>query len=68
MRHAVRTIDIDTLLTRVRARKRQLGIADSSDAPLRNDGTRRTAAKRELLRRTAARAHAAGRDALPSRY
>ena len=64
----MRTIDIETLLTRVRARKQALGLEGTDPALLRNDGTRRTPAKRELLRRTESRAVAAGKPPIPSNY
>lgn len=65
---AVQTIDIETLLARVRARKLELGLDDADPPVLRNRGAARTAEKRELLRRTDARARAAGKRPIPSNY
>jgi hypothetical protein len=64
----VQTIDIETLLTRVKARKRELGLDEADPSELRNRGTARTAEKRELLRRTDARARAAGKRPIASNY
>ena len=62
----MRTIDIETLLARVRARKRALGLDLADPATLRNPGTRRMAETRELLKRTDARARAAGKPPIAS--
>ena len=56
-------ITLRDLLARVEARKAELGMVDTPAATeaMRNKGGQRTEAKRELLRRTAMRARAAGR-------
>jgi hypothetical protein len=57
-------------LVRVEARKAELGIIDTPDATeaMRNKGSQRTEAKRELLRRTEKRAQAADRKPIPSYF
>ena len=54
-------IELDRLLGEVEARMAQLGLCDTPEAleALRNKGERRSPAKREMLRRAAARAHLA---------
>ena len=56
-------ITLRELLARVEARKAELGMIDAPAATeaMRNKGGQRPPAKRELLRRAAARARAAGR-------
>ena len=57
-------------LARVRARKLELGIRDTPAEieAMRNRGGRRTSGKRILLRRTAARARAAGLQPVPAYF
>lgn len=63
-------ITLQDHLARVEARKIELGIIDTPAAieAMRNKGGKRTAEKRELLRRTAARARAAGRKPIISYF
>jgi hypothetical protein len=56
----MKTISLDELERRLVARKRELGIVGVDFLPL-NDGTRRTASKRRLLRAIAESAAAQGR-------
>jgi hypothetical protein len=56
----MKTISLDGLEERLIARKRELGIIGVDFLPL-NDGTRRTASKRRLLRAIAENAVAQGR-------
>lgn len=56
----MKTINLDELEECLIARKRQLGIAGIDFLPL-NDGRRRTASKRRLLRAIAENAAAQGR-------
>ncbi len=57
-------------LARIEARKAALGIVETPERAeaLRNKGENRTPEKRELLRRCAERARAAGRDPVPAYY
>jgi hypothetical protein len=57
----MKTISLDELEECLIARKRQLGIAGVDFLPL-NDGKRRTASKRRLLRAIAENAAAQGRS------
>ena len=59
----MKTISLDELEECLIARKRQLGIAGVDFLPL-NDGKRRTASKRRLLRAIAENAAAQGRSPL----
>ena len=59
--------DLDNWLAGITARKQDLAGSTDDDA-LRNDGTRRTLEKRELLRRAEARAVAAGRKPVRSNF
>ena len=62
-------IDMQAHLERVRARKAELGIDDEAlTDSLRNDGSRRTPDKRDLLVRIEARARAAGQEPLKTNY
>jgi hypothetical protein len=58
------------LLGEVEARKAQLGLCDTPETleALRNKGERRSPAKREMLRRAAARACASGKDPIPAHF
>lgn len=58
------TIKLSDMLDNIRRRKASLGYDDSPAAVerMRNKGSRRTPAKRQLLRRNQARARAAGVD------
>jgi len=64
------TYDLRAFLAMQEARKAALGImqTDADIDALRNPGDRRTVAKRDLLRRTAARAAAAGLPSVKSNY
>ena len=66
----MRTIDLAAWLTRVRARKAELGIVDTPERieSLRNKGGNRKPEKRELLRRADERARAAGKVPVKSYY
>ncbi len=66
----MKTTDLRTFLAGVAQRKAALGIADTEEwtESLRNSGANRTDEKRELLRRIEARAKAAGRPGVISRY
>ena len=66
----MRTIDLDGFLVAVEQRKAVLGLDESAGAveARRNKGARRTAAKRETLRRADARAVAAGAAPVASYY
>lgn len=57
------TEDLDDWLAGIVARKQDLGWNEPDDA-LRNDGSRRTAEKRELLRRAATRTAVTGRGSI----
>jgi hypothetical protein len=63
-------IELDRLLGEVEARKAQLGLCDTPETleALRNKGERRSPAKREMLRRAAARACASGKDPIPAHF
>jgi hypothetical protein len=56
----MKTISLDDLERQLVARKRQLGIVGVDFLPM-NDGTRRTASKRRLLRTIAENAETQGR-------
>ena len=66
----MRTVDLVVWLTRVRARKAELGIVDTAERVerLRNKGGNRTPEKRELMRRTDERALASGQVPVRSHY
>ena len=66
----VETVNLGDLLERTRKRKLELGLAETPDGTeaMRNKGARRTPEKRELLRRTEARAKAAGVTPVKSHY
>lgn len=63
-------ITLSDLLSRIRARKAELGIVDTAETTeaMRNRGTRRTREKRALLARSEARAREAGIDPVPGHY
>lgn len=66
----MKTITFAALRDQVERKKAAIGWVDdeaSTDA-LRNIGTRRTPAKREFLSRIEARATAAGRKVIPSKF
>jgi hypothetical protein len=66
----MRVIELDRLLEDIEARKTRLGLCDTPEAleALRNTGERRSPAKREMLRRAAARARASGKDPIPAHF
>lgn len=66
----MRTIDLDGFLVAIERRKVVLGVDESAGAvdARRNTGARRTAAKRDALRRAEDRALASGVAPVPSCY
>jgi hypothetical protein len=66
----MKSVELHAYLARVAERKAALGLVDTEEwtASLRNSGENRTEEKRELLRRIEARAVAAGRPPIVSRY
>ncbi len=59
-------VPLQAFVAAVEARKRALGVTDAEILAARNDGGRRTPAKRAMLARIRARARAAGKDPLPA--
>lgn len=66
----MRTIDLNSFLGDVRARKAAIGLDESAVAVAarRNGGARRTASKRAALARAERRAMAAGVAPVPANY
>jgi uncharacterized membrane protein YebE (DUF533 family) len=63
-----RVKSLEAFLQSVEDRKRALGITDEMIAAARNDGTRRTPEKREMLGRIQQRAKAAGIEPLAAKF
>ena len=61
-------VNLDDFLAEIEARRIALGITDTDDEACRNIGTRRTAAKRQLLQEIAERCAAAGVEPLAANY
>jgi hypothetical protein len=63
-------VTLRDFLSDVETRKAKLGMLDTpaGTEAMRNRGTRRTAKKRELLRRAEERARAAGKAPVPAYY
>jgi hypothetical protein len=63
-----RAKSLEAFVQEVDDRKRALGITDAMIVASRNDGTRRTPEKREMIARIQKRARAAGVEPLPARF
>jgi hypothetical protein len=64
----MRAIRLEDLGKALERRQRELGITPERLERARNDGRRRTPEKRELLRRMAERARAAGVEPFPAAF
>jgi hypothetical protein len=61
-------IAFSELMRQIEERRQALGITEADDAACRNDGSRRTPEKRQLLREIAERCAEAGVQPLPVNY
>jgi hypothetical protein len=64
----MRFVRLEDLAGMLERRRRELGITPERLERARNDGRRRTPEKRELLRRMAERARAAGVEPFPAAF